>query len=308
MISRRTLSLVLMTIFTLLSVSTYANNLSSDIDAIQKMAGCYEVRFSFVETIKFNPDSPASEPYQEWGLEYVTVDKLTSTEVHLQHILLTPHGPLKHWRQEWIYSPTEVLEYKGDNLWNKIFNKGSVGAWSQYVTQVDDSPRYACIANWVHSTDGSYWECTTNTPLPRREFSKRSDYNILTRRNRHIITKWGWEHEQNNEKRLKTNIESNSSTIVAKEIGSNTYRKVDDSKCLEANIWWLDNKKIWNEIQAVWAEMIQNNEKIHLKSSVDNKTLWMSLFDLADMYAKKSEYSPLELKKDVQAVIQMYMK
>ena len=52
------------------------------------------------------------------------------------------------------------------------------GTWTQKVFQVDDSPRYEGYATWVHVDGRHYWDSQTDGPLPRREYSKRSDYNV----------------------------------------------------------------------------------------------------------------------------------
>ncbi len=80
---------------------------------------------------------------------------------------------------------------------------------------------YEGSATWVHVDGKSYWENTTDAPLPRREFSKRSDYNVMTRRNRQEITDYGWVHEQDNDKVLR----EDSDKVIAGEKEWNTYTK-----------------------------------------------------------------------------------
>lgn len=48
-----------------------------------------------------------------------------------------------------------------------------------------------------------YWENKTSSPLPRREYTKRDDYNVMLRGNRHEITDYGWMHEQDNDKMIR---------------------------------------------------------------------------------------------------------
>ena len=79
------------------------------------------------------------------------------------------------------------------------------GQWSQKVYQVDDSPRYEGTGTWVHVDGKSYWENVSNAPLPRRERTKRKDYNLMIRNNRHQITDQGWIQIQDNKKILKNN-------------------------------------------------------------------------------------------------------
>ena len=75
------------------------------------------------------------------------------------------------------------------------------GSWSQFVYQVDDSPRYEGFGEWKHYQNSSTWKSNeTPRPLPRREKSVRSDYDLIIGTNIHTITPSGWVHEQNNNK------------------------------------------------------------------------------------------------------------
>jgi len=87
---------------------------------------------------------------------------------------------IKHWRQDWIYENTEFYIYDHDNKWSflKLPNDNVKGQWTQKVFQVDDSPRYEGSGSWVYVDGKKYWESTTDAPLPRREYTTRSDYNL----------------------------------------------------------------------------------------------------------------------------------
>jgi hypothetical protein len=275
-------------------------------ESIQAQQGCYEVTFEFHETFQRQKNYPIrSEPHFERALEWVHLDASSETHVALQHILVIPGmGSLKHWRQEWDYEPQHLFKFQGNNSWEKEFLDPTQarGLWAQRVYQVDDSPRYECAAPWVIWGDRAYWECQTWSPLPRREFSKRSDYNILNRRNRHEIFAWGWKHEQDNE---KIAAGSENVQIVAEEKGLNTYKRVDDSRCIEAKNWWLAHQNIWHTIQRVWKNIFEESVALKLKGSIEGKTLWMSLFELADQAAEQ-KMSTEQLEANTLRVINAY--
>ena len=129
-----------------------------------------------------------------------------------------------------------------------ILDKKDVkGQWTQKVYQVDDSPRYEGSASWIHRDGKSYWENTTPAPLPRREFSKRSDYNVTMRGNRHEITSDGWVHDQDNKKIQK---EDDSQFVLAHEKGYSTYTKVPDSN---AKLLLIGGTKM--EVNGKWSEI-----------------------------------------------------
>jgi hypothetical protein len=278
-------------ILTLLSSIGFASP-QEDSQAIKSMSGCFEVKFNFIETFVTDPTYPVkSLPYTETALEWVTVDLDSTNEVHLQHILVIPGGSMKHWRQEWRYESRDIWAFMGrkdfDNtdsslIWQKTKTFPIKGYWTQTVTQVDDSPRYECSAPWIHYGSTSYWECKAPAPLPRREFTKRNDYDILNRRNRHSIEPWGWMHEQDNEK-----IISKNKSKIAEEKGYNSYTKVSEDKCKSAADWWGTNKPYWNAIQNIWHNKSLSQDLLVLKPKYNGNSLWMELFSLTDLYSSK---------------------
>jgi hypothetical protein len=247
----------------------------------------------------------SSKPYHEWGTELILVDKEEANHIRLQHVLLTPDGPLKHWNQEWIFGAKNKLNFLGNNHWKLEPITSKEPTWLQRVYQVDDSPQYECAAPWVHTQEGkAYWECQTPSPLPRREFSQRSDYNILDRGNKQVLTADGWVHEQKNSK-LKT--DGDHVSLIAKEEGANTYTRLADSECAAGAQWWDENKKVWHGIQDAWAGVYAHHPDLKLKANIDGQTLWMRLYDLADQYVQKTNYNPEQLKIDAAMIIDQYI-
>lgn len=256
-----------------------------DKEAIKEMCGCFEVTFNFAETFQFSEDSlykpskTKTDKALEWA-QLVTDDK---NKVSIQHLLQVgrPDKPhiVKHWRQDWLYENTEFYMYNGDNQW--VFENKSKeevdGQWTQKVFQVDDSPRYEGSGTWAHIDGKSYWENTTTAPLPRREYTKRSDYNITMRGNRHEITDFGWVHDQNNDKVVRE--KGKEDVIIAQEKGYNVYKKVDDSRCQAAQDWWTEHQEKWTVIRTKWDDVYGRNTDLTLEEKVDNKVLYKHLFD-----------------------------
>src|SRR5690606_14322316 len=207
------LSLLAVVVLTSIFTLNAQNKKSQDQKAIKDMCGCYEVTFNFAETFEYSNDSTyiPSETKIEKGIEWVELVEDTDNKIAMQHLLIVgkPNSPyiVKHWRQDWEFENTNLYEYNHDNQWNFVtLPKNAVkGQWTQKVFQVDDSPRYEGSASWVHIDGKSYWENTTSAPLPRREYTTRSDYNVTIRTNRHEITKDGWIHDQDNDKIIREN-------------------------------------------------------------------------------------------------------
>ena len=279
------LALLILICFTTTTTVKAQNKKKQDAAAIKNMCGCFEVTFNFAETFNYSEDSlyKPSQTKVDKGLEWAQLIEDDKNKISIQHLLQV--GPanspyiVKHWRQDWLFENTEFYMFNGDNTWNFITKpKAEVkGQWTQKVYQVDDSPRYEGSGTWVHVDGKNYWENTTDAPLPRREYTKRSDYNVTTRGNRHEITRTGWVHDQDNSKVIRE--AGKADVILAKEKGYNTYVKVADSKCKAAADWWTENQDKWALVRNKWDAVYNRNTNLSLEEKVDNKPLYKFLFD-----------------------------
>ena len=257
-----------------------------DLASIKAMCGCFEVSFNFAETFSYSKDSTyqASKNKYDKALEWVQLVDSNEDFVSMQHLLivgdvLNPYV-IKHWRQDWMYENTDSFPYAIDNTWPYKSNDASevMGQWTQRVFQVDDSPRYEGSATWVHVDGRSFWSSTADAPLPRREITKRQDYNVTLRRNHHEILDWGWSHDQDNDKLIR---EVNKKDIVlAQEKGYNTYKKVENERCIAAQVFWKDNKEMWALVRKEWNTIFSMRQNIQLKNKVEGKRLYQYLFAL----------------------------
>jgi len=281
------------------SVSLRAQNKKKqDQDAIKNMCGCYEVTFNFTETFNYSKDSlyKPSDTKIASGLEWAQLVEDSDDKIVIQHLLQvgTPEAPyiVKHWRQDWLFENTDFYMFNGDNQWTYVSKpkKEVKNQWTQKVYQVDDSPRYEGSATWVHVDGKSYWENITTAPLPRREYTKRSDYNITLRGNRHQTTDYGWVHDQDNEKIIRE--AGKEDVILAKEKGYNTYVKVDDNKCQAAQDWWKDGQEKWAKVRTKWASVFARHQDLALEAKVDNKVLFKYLFD-DENYSTSEQIDPI---------------
>lgn len=278
-------NLIVVTLITLAALSVNAQSKKNkDLKAIKKMCGCFEVTFNFTETFNYSKDSlyKPSKTKIAKGLEWAQLIEDDKNKISIQHLLQVgnPAKPhiVKHWRQDWMYQNRDFYMFNGDNNWlyeNK--SKSNVKKqWTQKVYQVDDSPRYEGSGTWVHVDGKSYWENTTDAPLPRREYTKRSDYNVTERGNRHEITNYGWVHDQDNKKVIRKSGEDD--IILAREKGYNTYVKVPDARCKAAQDWWMKNEAKWQLVRNKWADVYGRNKNLSLEAKVDNKALYKHLF------------------------------
>lgn len=281
---KKQISLLMVLIVSIITLQAQ-NKKELDKKSIKDMCGCYEVTFHFSETFNYSKDSlykPSPNEISS-GLEWAETITDEDNKIVIQHLLQVgnPDEPMvvKHWRQDWLYENTELYTYDADNTW-KYVNKPTAevkGQWTQKVFQVDDSPRYEGSGSWVHVDGKSYWENTSNAPLPRREITKRSDYNLTVRGNRVELTDFGWIHDQDNDKVFRETDKDD--VIIAKEKGYNTYIKVEDSRCAVAAKWWQDNNQKWAVVRDKWDEVFARNKDLKLEDKVENKHLYKFLFD-----------------------------
>lgn len=260
--------------------------------AILAMAGSYRASFEFVETAGFSAGYQPSSPYRSWGTEVVYVLKDSPDKIVLQHVLLmraSGEEPVvvKHWRQDWQFEPETVLHYQGDDTWrlDTVPVEERNGAWSQTVYQVDDSPRYGGVGRWRHEAGASIWTSDpTWRPLPRREFTVRSDYHVLAGVNRHIITPTGWIHEQENNKLVVEN--GGVARVVARELGLNRYELLENFDTAAADNYIRASEPFWKLVRAEWARQSILGESYTLRPGKERSKLAQRAFAAADEIAK----------------------
>lgn len=295
------LATVLLTSF----FSSAQDKLEQDREAIKQMCGCFQVGFNFKETFNYTGDSTyiPSEDKQTGALEWAELVEDEDGEIVIQHLLIVGNDDnpmiIKHWRQDWLYENTDFYMFDHDNKWNfeQKSDQEVRGQWTQKVYQVDDSPRYEGSATWVHVDGKSFWENTTTAPLPRREYTQRSDYNVTIRGNRVELTEDGWVHDQDNQKIYR---EHGAEDIhIADEKGYNTYVKLEDSKCQAAINWWKENGAFWANVRDSWDDVFDNDASFALANKVDGKHLYEILFDM-----DPNETKPKKVDKTITSFVQ----
>lgn len=288
-----------------------------DRQAILAMAGAYRTSFEFLETVGFAPDFSPAKPYRSWATEYVYVLADEPEFISLQHILVMvieqEDGSLsdpmvtKHWRQDWRFQDTDLHEYAGNGVWARTApaEDEAVGAWSQAVFQVDDSPRYESMGKWRHFPTHSVWEGhETRRPLPRREFSVRDDYDLLFGSNRHTILPAGWTHEQDN---LKMVVDEDGTPdpvtpFLAREIGVNRYDRIAGFDFAAGDQYWEETGPFWSMVREKWAETFEAWDAVRFEATIDGESMVMTLFGKAMEIAGSGEFDPEQAEADIDAL------
>jgi hypothetical protein len=277
-----------------------------DRKAILALGGFYKVTFDYAET--FSPDTAYKNhaPYHAVGYEWAVVERVSPRKIVIQHILVTGDSSvIKHWREDWVYEETNLLNFDKSNTWKKakLNPADAKGRWVQKVYQVDDSPRYESIGTWLHVDGRHEWQSTCDSPLPRREFTKRSDYNVLRRGNSIYLTDKGWMFEQDNQKIIRS---ENSDKLLAREKGYEEFIKADENKFAFAQKWWASQQPYWTAVRQVWDDVYAQPDALKLKGKVDGKLLFERLFELADQSVKE-KWTPEQSKTAARKVIEVYV-
>ncbi len=283
--------------------------------AILSQTGEYQIHFEFLETIIFSK-AGNQLPYYSWSTEYIFPIKNEENFISLQHILVIniqgsekPHV-IKHWRQDWTYEDPVILEYQGHQTWKKkkLPDSQVKGQWSQAVYQVDDSPRYETYGSWTHYPNFSYWVgVESNRPLPRREYSVRSDYHILRGVNVVTVTPDSWYHEQSNFKVVVNASDLKVSDYLAKETGLNRYEQIKNFDFSEGKKYWENTKDYWKEVRSKWEALIKSKDSIKIKAKVNGKDLHEIHFEFAQKLMDKNKLSPEEIKKHAESTINDFL-
>lgn len=293
--------------FSLLTLSNFAQNPEKEKEIIKEMCGCYQVDFEYAETFSEAKDYQFHDRYSAHGLEWIFVDEESEDQIVLQHLLVINDSTvIKHWRQDWLYENQDLLVYQKNLEWENVRLSADdvAGTWTQKVYQVDDSPRYEGHATWITVDGKKYWESQVPAPLPRREFTKRSDYNLMLRTNKHRITEAGHVHELDNAKVIRS---EEKDSILVWEKGRNTYTRVADEKCALARDWWKNNQRYWRDVRQVWTDIIGESEYLNLKYKVEDQKLWQKLFALGAQYQSAEDYDPETVRGQIRAAIKPYL-
>jgi len=253
----------------------------ADRAAILAMAGDYRVVFDFRETVALTPGYELLDPKRSGGFESVRVIEDTGAKISLQHLLVItmPESEdsdkdktvvIKHWRQDWVYEPAQVLTYDKAGRWvlTDVPAAQRKGAWSQTVWQTDDSPRYGGVGTWRHDAGAVRWMSNeTRRPLARRDAVRKPVYGWYVGTNRHTLTPTGWVHEQDNAKiGLKDGVE----TTFVHEVVLNTYRKESGYNVKAADDYWTATKDYWAAVRADWDRAIVRGGGITVLEEPEN--------------------------------------
>ena len=260
-----------------------AATFEKDRAAILAMAGEYEVKFRFDETVSLREGYELKHA-ASGGFETVIVAEDSGTRIVLQHILVSKDGEhvVKHWRQDWSYEDRNLREFAGDRTWTARRLPASEvrGTWTQAVYEVNDGPRYESYGRWDHEGAYAAWQShVTWRPLPRREYTTRRDYDVLLAVNRQAITPWGWVHEQDNTKWERANAEH---PYLARELGVNEYRRIKDFDFAPARAYFERTKDYWSAVRGEWERVLAGTKPVEVAGGAEVAEALNRVYEMAN--------------------------
>ena len=242
--------------------------LARDRAAILAMCGEFRIDFDYQELVSLHPGSHLATPYQSWATERIFVLEDAQDRISLQHQLVmvaldehgrpTPAEVAKHWRQEWVWQGESVLRYAGPagagvERWHheQLDPARHQGEWVWTVWGIDDGPRYSSIGCWRHDANCSIFQGDeTWRPLPRREKTSRSDYQVLLGSERIVIAPDGWVMLQENGKLKLGGPGAGAQEILAREIGVERYQRISGFDWQPGIAAWRAEEPFWKAIRA----------------------------------------------------------
>ena len=283
------------------------NKFDQDREAIKSLAGFYKVTFNYAETFSPNDDYKFHDRHRSSAKEWALILEDSPKKIVIQHLLVMRGDSMiiKHWREDWTYEDSQILAFDKSDTWKKvILSENEVkGKWTQKVYQVDDSPRYQAIGTWVHVDGKHQWQSNSDSPLPRREYTERDDYNVLHRGNTLYLTKTGWMFEQDNKKIIRS---EGGDKLLAMEKGLEEFVKVDPKSFGYAQTWWKEQEKFWKDARETWDAVFTENNVIKLSPKVDNKLLYEQFFALGNQSVKEN-WDSTKNKDGIKKIILAYL-
>lgn len=272
-----------------------------DRQAILAMQGEYLVDFAFDETVLLAPGYERAPAQRSGGDEVVIVVEDTPRRIVLQHILIDAKSGhvTKHWRQDWSYEAPRRWEFVADQTWRmrEIPADRTRGAWTQCVYEVSDAPRYCGTGRWNHRYGVSTWTSDrTWRPLPRREYTRRQDYNAMNVENRHTIVPGGWTHEQDNTKTVRR-ADGSTERTIAREFGFNDYQKDTDVDFAPAYAYWNATRDYWARVRARWDAALAHPQGLRMKTEPDGMAMIIPLFTQAGVVQEGGRVEDAEIDK-----------
>ena len=302
-------------------ISAAPNAFARDRAAILALAGDYRVSFHEMESLGLAADYQPPRSYHSWATERVHIVEDTGRRISLQHTLVMyfkqadgrEAGPAltKHWRQDWTYEDAEIFTWQGNDLWARrtLTPAEAAGTWSHAVFNLEDSPRYEAPGRWEHRGNISQWVSERAwRPLPRREHSVRSDYDVVEGVHSIAITPTGWVEERNMWKRATEGGKAiEPPRFLAQEIGLDRYESITSPSLAAADAYWAKTDAYWAFVRKAWREQMAQRDRFVLRDEVDGKISYQHHNEYIRKLESGSAFDPVEADRHAQKSVTAFI-
>jgi hypothetical protein len=286
--------------------------------AIQKMAGCYLIDYSYTETESLKAgyvrDNRVYDVNKNKSVkELIYTIESSPTKIRLQHILFATDldgkfmegSELRHQAEDWEFESEYLYDFVAPATWE--VRATQAGSWTRRITNLDDGLRYQCSAPWLTTTANPEWTCSNYAPIPGRETRDmgRKDYNTLQRTTRIINYGTSWLERQNNIKTIHD--ADNTKTPLAKEEGKNWYVRLPDSECDVVRPFVKQHTPFWALMQETWSEILDG--ETNFKEKVMQPNRYVKVMELEAKYLDQDlgiQQVREQAKKELIDIIEMY--
>ncbi|HZP36802.1 MAG TPA: DUF6607 family protein [Methylomirabilota bacterium] len=300
--------------------------LDRGLQAVQRMAGCFLVDYSYVEVQALRPgyerdprvyDVNRDKSAKEW----IVAEPISPRRIRLQRVLfltdpsgaVRPGTEVRHQSEDWEFDAPFLYEFVAPSRWEPRDLRATPGLWTRRVTNLDDGPRYQCAARWSGDTAYPEWSCGGNyAPIPGRETRDmgRKDYQALDRSTRIIIygasQPGSWLERQENVKTIHT---AAGREPLVRELGKNWYVRLPDAECAAGQAFAAPRRAFWTLLRETWDGILDGSKRFVERTPAGQPPRFVRMFELEDQATGRdlsSEQVREATRREILDIIQQY--
>ena len=272
--------------------------------AIQGLAGCFLVDYSYAEIESLRPgyvrDARVYDVNRDKSVkEWIALERPSTRRIVLERVLFATDlgglvragSEIKHQTEDWEYDAPFLYDFAGPLTWQVKTLTSSPGLWTRRITNLDEGPRYQCAARWRGDTAYPEWSCSNYAPVPGRETRDmgRTDYNTLDRTTRIIVYGSSWLERQDN---VKTIHGADGRTPLAREVGKNWYVRLPDSDCAPAIAFARPRRAFWALLRATWDDVQRGAGPVVEKTPAGQPPRFVKIREIEDDFLARDLSDP----------------
>ena len=294
--------------------------------AIESMAGCFLVDYSYAETESLKPGYALDERVYDVNRdksvkELILAETVSPRRIQLSHILfatdlrgtLREGSELHHQTEDCEYEAPFRYEFAGRSTWTVKDLRGATGRWTRRITNLDEGLRYQCDAAWRGDTAYPDWQCRNYAPIPGRETRDmgRKDYDTLDRTTRLVLYgqsggpsgRQSWLERQDNVKTIHG--ADGTRTPLAREVGKTWYVRLPDAECEPARRFAEPRRAFWALLRQTWDEVLTGQRPFVERTPAGKPPRYAEMFEVEDRYLSQDLADPAVRKRAREEILRI---